>query len=566
MSDVKTIWGIDLGTTYSCIAHVDATGHVVVVDNLDGDAVTPSVVFFADPDNAVVGKSAKGEAAMTPELVASLVKQHMGDQSWSFRAHDVDWSAHEVSAQILRTLASSAQAMTGIPVEDVVITVPAYFGVSERDATIAAGTAAGLNVRDVINEPTAAAFAYGFVQGSESEETVLVYDLGGGTFDVTVIRLSNDENGSARIDVAATGGDDHLGGAQWDQALVQLIADKFMADNPAATDPLDDPSVAADLRLKAEDTKRSLTVRDSATVMVSTGTERASVTITRAEFEEVTRALLERTVEFTRSTLEAAEAKGVTQIDRVLLVGGSSFMPAVARRLTEAFPGWTPELRDPNQAVAKGAALVGAKILVGDLVKEAMGTIDGPPSAAQDTQAIDIAAQRTGLASAVVKRLAQTEFTNVCSRAFGVKVQHNDPPVPNDFENPANHYIDHIIEAQTTLPVTGLEEGRVQTYGTVSNGQSSVRIELWEQNSQEQSPELASNKLLEAREFQLTRAYPVGAPITIALGMDASGVLQIQATDPDGLRMEFSATSTDGVLTDEQVAASTARVQALQQL
>ena len=309
-STSTTVWGIDLGTTYSCIARIDETGHPVVVNNREGDQITPSVVMLMDADMVEVGKSAKGQMQLEPDLVCELVKQNMGDPDWRFRAHGKEWSAPEISSFILKALAEDAAMQSGIPVERAVITVPAYFGVAEREATIAAGKMAGLVVEDVINEPTAAAFSYGFAQASDVDETVLVYDLGGGTFDVTVIRLEPTGDGGSRIRVVATGGDDRLGGALWDKRMVKLLADKFQEQLPDAADPLDDDIASADLRINAEDVKRALTARDSVSQVVMAGVDRASVKVTRAEFEAATDDLLEQTIDFTRTTVAKAAERG----------------------------------------------------------------------------------------------------------------------------------------------------------------------------------------------------------------------------------------------------------------
>src|SRR5664279_468718 len=272
-----TVWGIDLGTTYSCIARVDEFSRAVVINNRDGDPTTPSVVMFIGPENIQVGKEAKRQMQMEPDAVVELVKRQMGVPGWSFQADGRQWTAPEVSAQILKALAEDAAQQTGDAVEKVIITVPAYFGIPERDATRAAGEMAGLEVVDVLNEPTAAALSYGFAQGADVDETVLVYDLGGGTFDVTVIRLEPLDSGGSHIRVIATGGNHRLGGVDWDQQVVQLLSSKFQTENPDAPDPLDDDLTAADVRLAAEDVKRALTLRDSVTQVMMAGGVRGVV-------------------------------------------------------------------------------------------------------------------------------------------------------------------------------------------------------------------------------------------------------------------------------------------------
>jgi molecular chaperone DnaK len=568
----NVVWGIDLGTTYSCIARVDENGYPVVINNDLGESVTPSVVLFASPDEVTVGSDAKSQMQLVPDLVCELVKQNMGNPDWKFSVHDQEWTAPEVSSFTLKELARSAEKATGMPVKDVVITVPAYFGVAEREATIAAGKIAGLNVVHILNEPTAAAFSYGFAQGGDANETVLVYDLGGGTFDVTVIAMEPGDGGGSNIRVAATRGDDRLGGAQWDLRLVELLARKFIEAAPDAVDPLDDPLASADLRVKAESIKRALTSRDSHSELVLAGTDRAKVTITREEFEEATKDLLERTISFTHDAISDAKAAGVSDIDRVLLVGGSSFMPAVARRLTEEFPQWTPELTDPNQAVAKGAALAGLQQALVQQIAESSGATDGDGHAhglavTPSTQEIEAVAQQFHMSKSMVEKLVNTSFSDVCSRAFGVKILNDGVDVSALPNGPADSdfHIEHIIAAQTQLPVTGVEDGREQTYYTVVDHQDSVKLEIWEQAGDTASPELSSNKFLEAGLFPMTRPYPRGTPIRVALGMNAQGQLHLQAWDVDGKHMEFRATSSNAVISEEQVEASADKVQAMRQ-
>jgi molecular chaperone DnaK len=563
MDNAKTVWGIDLGTTYSCISRVDENGYPVVINNLQGHPITPSAVLFSGPGDVAVGQPAKDEMQLTPDLVCELVKQNMATPGWAFRAHGQDWTAPEVASFILKELAASATQATGIPVEDVVITVPAYFGVAEREATIAAGKMAGLEVKNILNEPTAAAFSYGFAQSGHGDETVLVYDLGGGTFDVTVIKLEATESGGTGIRVVATGGDDRLGGALWDARMVELLAKKFVEAAPDASDPLDDPVASADLRLKAEAIKVGLTNRETHSELILAGTDRAKVTVSREELETATQDLLEQTVEFTRQTVAAAAAAGAGTIDRVLLVGGSSFMPAVARRLTEVFPDWTPELSDPNQAVAKGAALAGLQQAVWDVIAgdgDAAG--DGGTPAPPSPEKVKEVAEAMHMTSTMVEKMVSTEFTNVCSRGFGVKVL-RDEADPSNVRDPEDFQVEHIILPNTPLPLTGTEDGRMRTFYTVSDNQDSVNIVIMEQDSREPSSDMGSNKFLEAGVFTMTRPYPRQSPIQMALGMENSGVLRLRAIDPDGREMEFTATAAGAVISDEDIAASTSKVQAM---
>jgi molecular chaperone DnaK (HSP70) len=544
------VWGIDLGTTYSCISRVDDFGHPVVVSNRDGDLVTPSVVMFLGGSDIQVGKEAKRQMQLDPDRVCELVKRHMGDPEWRFAADGREWNASEVSAQILKALCEDAELQTREKVEKVLITVPAYFGIAEREATIAAGKMAGLEVVDVINEPTAAAMSYGFALGVDAEETVLVYDLGGGTFDVTVIKLEPRDSGS-HIRVVATGGNHRLGGAQWDQEIVKLIAAKFVAAHPEAPDPLDDELATAELRLAAEDLKRALTLRDSVNQIVVSGDVRDTVEITREEFETATRDLLDQTIEFTRETVQKAKELGVERVDRVLLVGGSSFMPAVADRLSEAFEGWVPELADPNQAVAKGAALLAFQAELCAKLEDA-AQADGGDTVAPDVE--QRVAEEMGVALATLHRVRDTAVTNVCSRGFGVKLLRSGADPAS--ENPADFHIDHVIPPQTPLPA----EPEPRTYATTVDNQTNVKIELWEQAGAELSEDLAHNIHLGHGVIHLPGNEPAGAPLTVTLAMQQGGVLKVRASHHSGAELEFEAEVKGAVTKPKEIAAGAERV------
>jgi molecular chaperone DnaK len=546
------VWGIDLGTTYSCISKVDDFGHPIVVSNRDGDPVTPSVVMFLGATDIQVGKEAKRQMQLEPGRVCELVKRHMGDAEWRFGADDKEWTAPEVSAQILKALCEDAELQTREKVEKVLITVPAYFGIAEREATIAAGKMAGLEVVDVINEPTAAAMSYGFAQGADVDETVLVYDLGGGTFDVTVIKLEPQDSGS-HIRVVATGGDHRLGGAQWDQEIVKLIVDKFLAANPGAPDPLDDEVATAELRLAAEDLKRALTLRESVSQIVVSGDVRDNVEVTREEFERATRGLLDQTIEFTRETVETAKNLGVEKVDRVLLVGGSSFMPAVAERLAETFDGWVPELADPNQAVAKGAALLGFQAELRARLDDA-AEASGGDSASPDVE--QRVAEEMGVALETVQRVRDTAVTNVCSKAFGVKLL-RDGADPRS-EDPSDHRIDHVILAQTPLPA----EPDARTYGTTVDNQTGVTVELWEQGGGGLSEDLDHNNYLGEGTIPLPGTDPAGSPIEVILKMVEGGILSAKASHYSGSEIEFEVEVKGGV-TAQEIEAGAARVAAM---
>src|SRR5262245_56142511 len=245
------VYGIDLGTTHSCIARIGDVGRPTVLRNMEGTDTTPSVVFFESAENVVVGAPAKDTAVLSPGLVVSLIKREMGHEV-THTMHDRVYSPEEISAFILRKLVADAAATEGEEAHDVVITVPAYFGAAERDATRKAGHLAGLHVVDIISEPVAAAITYG-VLNPDQDRTILVYDLGGGTFDTTVITLRDGD-----ISVVCTDGDHELGGADWDARLVEHLAERFSEEHPDVGDPLEDRHTEQQLRHDAEEAKKAL--------------------------------------------------------------------------------------------------------------------------------------------------------------------------------------------------------------------------------------------------------------------------------------------------------------------
>lgn len=316
------IFGIDLGTTYSVVSYLDESGKPVVVANMmDNSPTMPSVVYFENDASYLVGCTAKESAIIAPDQVVSLVKREMGNTEWRRTIFGKEYDPATVSALILGALAKNAEADTGRRVEKVVITVPAYFGMLEKQATRQAGEIAGLDVVEVVPEPVAAAFAYGFGSSEASEKTILVYDLGGGTFDVTLMELT-----PTSIEVVAVDGDHKLGGADWDQVLFEHLAE-------AAASEIDDDSLLEDpyfvqsLWDEAEKLKMMLSVADSRAAVLRAGGNSAKVTVTRAEFEQLTAHLVDRTIDVTKRALDAADAKvpGISgRITDVILVGGSS--------------------------------------------------------------------------------------------------------------------------------------------------------------------------------------------------------------------------------------------------
>src|SRR3954452_17429004 len=298
-------FGIDLGTTYSCIARIDDTGRPVVVKNAIGEDSTPSVVFFETPDNVVVGREAKNSAKVYPDLVVSLIKRRMGEDGVELEYHGDKHTPISISGLILREVARAAEQIAHLPVRDVVITVPAYFGVKEREATRAAGKAAGLNVLNVVPEPVAAALHYEALD-SGTPRTLQVYDLGGGTFQPNGIRISGGD-----IQVICTDGDHQLGGADWDDRVADYLLRQFEQEHPGSGAGQSEDFLQ-ELATAAEEIKRALSSVTARKHNLRFGDDVTRVEVTRETFERITGDLLEKTCEITQRTVEAARERGIT--------------------------------------------------------------------------------------------------------------------------------------------------------------------------------------------------------------------------------------------------------------
>lgn len=357
--------GIDLGTTYSAIAVVNGEGKPDIICNREGERITPSVVLF-DGSTPIVGTMAKQSAVVMPLSVVQFVKRQMGNPSWRFRTESGEsFTPEEISAFVIKRLKEDAEAALGEPVDEAVITVPAYFSDAQRKATQDAGRIAGLNVRRIINEPTAAALAYAFdtfrksigpgesgaLQRLEQEQVVAVYDLGGGTFDVTIMRLSK-----GGVEVIATGGDKNLGGFDWDNELMIFLNSEFKEYGGA--DLYDDPELEQQLRDKAEVAKKTLSSRDKVNVLLAAHGKTASIPVTRDQFEALTAPLLKRTANIMESVLDDAGLRW-SDVAKVLLTGGSTRMRAVPT-LIKRVTGQTASTElHPDEVVAMGAAVQG---------------------------------------------------------------------------------------------------------------------------------------------------------------------------------------------------------------
>lgn len=515
------VFGIDLGTTYSGVAYINEAGQPAVCRNFDSQETTPSVVFFENESNVVVGSVAKNSAITDPDRVVSLIKRQMGTQA-TFNFDGKIYTPESISALILKQLANDAAEHTDGTVCKVVITVPAYFGMLERDATKNAGKIAGLDVIGIVPEPVAAALHYEATTNAENK-TILVYDLGGGTFDTTVIRVSKDE-----IFVVCTDGDDHLGGADWDDRIKDVLLGKFREQVPPDTDFEDDEEFLQALAIVAEETKRQLSKVEARPVPLRGAGAAVRVDVSRAEFEAATDDLLDKTIEIVKRTLATLEEKSPsTTIDDVLLVGGATKMPAVAKRLRAEF-GWEPKLHDPELAVAKGAALYAlGRVVHRELESARQQAVSEPDAQSRIAEVVDAVAARTGISSATLECLAVKETHNVLPKAFGVKLV--DTTNPDWRHKPTQFYVEHLVHANDTLP-TGVRE---LSAVTVMDGQREILIELYEQSGAVAGPDLAENKELnEGRgSIPCPPALPAGSPVDIRLEVDEEGLLKLKATE-----------------------------------
>ncbi|MCW2633525.1 MAG: hypothetical protein JWR88_2487, partial [Pseudonocardia sp.] len=473
--------GIDLGTTNSVVAVLEG-GEPTVVANSEGSRTTPSVVAFARNGEVLVGQSAKNQAVTNVDRTIRSVKRHMGSD-WSVEIDGKTYTAQEISARVLQKLKRDAESYLGEEITDAVITVPAYFEDAQRQATKEAGTIAGLNVLRIVNEPTAAALAYGLDKG-EKDQTILVFDLGGGTFDVSLLEI-----GEGVVEVKATNGDNHLGGDDWDQRIMDWLVEKFKSS--AGIDLTKDKMALQRLREAAEKAKIELSSQTSATINLPYITVDADKnplfldeTLSRAEFQRITSDLLDRTrAPFQQVIKDASIA--VADIDHVVLVGGSTRMPAVTELVKELTGGKEPNKGvNPDEVVAVGAALQ-AGVLKGEV---------------KDVLLLDVTPLSLGIET-----------------KGGVMTK--------------------LIERNTTIPT---RKGEV--FSTAEDNQPSVEIHVL----QGERDMAANNKRLGTFELTGIPPAPRGVPqIEVTFDIDANGIVHVSAKDL-GTGKEQSMTITGG--------------------
>lgn len=530
----KYVFGIDLGTTYSCIAYVDETGRATVVNNSEGTNTTPSVVNFASPSQVVVGQVAKENAVIDPDNTISLVKTLMGETDFAISYNGEDKSPEEVSAYILRKVAEDAAKMLDTEVRDVVITCPAYFGTAERTATKNAGIIAGLNVLEVISEPTAAALYYGCAREQE-EKTILVFDLGGGTFDVTIMNIS-----SEKIEVICSDGNHELGGKDWDEAVMRYLAEEFISQT--GFDGEFDEYAQQDMRLKAEKAKQQLTSRDQVPVMLDAAGLRARINLTREKFDEITSALLGEAIEKTESAIDVAKEKGYN-IDEILLVGGSTRMPQVTKAIVDRF-GMEPKILDPDEAVAKGAAIHAVNVYVNNQKSLEPGDVG------ETTVNVGGATKEINADDYKEELAVQPEMMSIGGKTRKVVVATTKSFAIEVLINGESKCCNMIIKNE---PMPDGSISVTKEFGTNVANQESAELVVYESDFMEETFDVDKDFVLGTATLELPGNLPAGSPIQVTFTLSTEGILEVSGVDKTTGREVHATMQAKGIMAEEKV-------------
>ena len=465
------IIGIDLGTTFSAAAYVDANGVAKIIENRDGERTTPSVVMF-EGDGVCVGEQAKINSIVDPYNVCQFVKRQMGNTSYKFETDNGEqYTAEDISAIILRRIKEDCEEALGQRIDQAVITVPAYFNDAQRKATQDAGKIAGLEVKAVINEPTAAAIAFCH-QEMNSKQKVMVFDLGGGTFDVTVMEFKDNKN----IDIVATCGHKNLGGFDFDNAIINYVTDYF--EEETGIDLYDDDVAMQDLREKAEVLKKALSRREKAQLSIASAGKVLKIEITKAEFER----MIEKNLKDAQTIMEIAMDDANLQwkdLDKILLVGGSTRVPAV-QNMIESVTGIKPSHEiNPDEAVALGAAYF-ASTIGGDEINEVCDSY---------------------------------HISDVNSHSLGILAFD---------ENHDGQYVNNIIiDRNSKLPVENYQE-----FCTMNDNQTEIILKVVE--GEDLEPEYCT---IVGETILKMKPHPAGAPIRIVMQYDTDGVIHVRVID-----------------------------------
>ena len=567
---MANVYGIDLGTTYSAIATLDNNGMPRVIENYDDSIpLLASVVYFPESGPPVVGKAAKGQVDVQPDKVVQFVKREIGKPDAQVHTFNgVQYDPITISSLILKRMKEYAQGQNH-EVKDVVITCPAYFGTEERNATRQAGIIAGLNVLNIVNEPTAAALNYCCREFLENRK-MMVYDLGGGTFDITLFDFSVNDAGQASIDVIKTGGDDRLGGIDWDSRLFDYICELYAEENGIERDEMK-PELQCKLRALVEETKITLSAMIAKNSTINYEGDSTRIEVTRENFEERTRDLVERTMDFVRDLLSKA-ALTAEDIDVVLLVGGSTKMPMIKTAVEGLFPGKV-RFEEPDLAVAKGAALAAA-VEWNERIREQLDQMEeegADPKIAVTKSSGEEAPGMTkeetmGLMINVPQVLAgEKVMTDKLSRSFG----------PGIFNEKDEYVIDNLLFVGDESPSEAME-----TYGTRVENQSLVEIHVFENISEdrinrfvtpcenERGDQQYTDPALKVKSIgkvvlELPPSTPLGSPIEVTFRCSTLG-LEVRARNPaTNESVESVIITSDNTKTREELATEIRRFSAV---
>lgn len=514
MSTRKAV-GIDLGTTFSAIAHIDAYGKPQIIPNAESERITPSVILF-DGSNAIVGTYAKQNSVAEPEKIVDFVKREMGKSKEEFHREFAGkiFSAEELSALVLKKLKNDAEKYLGMEVTDAVITVPAYFNDSERTATIHAGQLAGFNVLQIINEPTAASLSYG-MDKLDVNQTVFVFDLGGGTFDVTIMRIEDQH-----IKMLATNGDHRLGGKDWDDIIVNLVAEEF--DRLHGENPLLDLQSYQELQSRALAAKIQLSSRPRTTIVHSHNGKSIKIELTRDDFEKISAHLVEKTKTICEIVMQEARMNW-SEIDRILLVGGMTRMPMVREMVAEISSVPVADQVSPDEAVAVGAAIQGMLSILGEEEKTGVQTV---PAETRE----QFSNRDGGL----------IQVTNITSHSLGV-VLWNDEML--------EEYVFPMIKKMTSIPAEFKNN-----FGTAQANMAKVVVRVVEG----ESTMPAECTPLGLCAIDLPPFLPKGSPVELTYRYNANQVLEV-IVDAFGKQSRVTIQRNTG-LSDEEIAAATANL------
>jgi len=473
------IIGIDLGTTYSAAAYLDQNGQPQMIPNREGENTTPSVVMFenGDENSIVIGSQAKECAGIDPYNVVQFIKRESGNQTWSFESDSGKvFKMEEISALILKRIVTDCEAALGEKIEGAVITVPAYFGDAERTATENAAKIAGIKVLGLINEPTAAALAFGLSRDNEGS-TLMFYDLGGGTFDVTILKI---ENGIFKV--LSTHGDKNLGGFNFDNEIMNYANQKIKDE--LNIDPMDDDELQQDLRNKSEQAKRALSARNSVSFAVATHGKRIKIDLTREKFEEMIAGLISSTETSIDIALEDANLKP-SDINKVILVGGSTRIPAVQQFVADKMKITPSSEVHPDFAVAMGAAYY-----ANELSKNPPAPTPNPHGGTQEEPV--------------------SMIQDVTSHGFGIVSMNENQEMVNSI----------IIKRNTSIPA---KEKRV--FSTMVDNQAQIHLTLTEGDEDD----LRYVTQIGETMIDMKNAVPAHYPITVEIAVDKNGVVHAYA-------------------------------------